>query len=304
MAIYQVIWNATTRTAAVQNDGATPPAGSTIAGKFEDDNGPFTPNISDVLYHAVRDALYSQGVWDMQRLVIIGGAIPPVNPVLPSVVRSLLAGTAGQTTQPLSWQAPATGTGPFTYRVGRRAGSSTGVFTNIGGPITGLNYTATGLTANTEYDYEVFAVNAAGNGTAVILENVKTAAAVADTRPIFFRGPANAHTTNTASLMTAGTRMGTNGSKAVASFPVLTTVGNYGWVALPAAPSAAGATFTDLSNGFPGDWNGAGLAGDLEETGPVPAQSTVVVTFQGAQYRLFRMEYIHSSPASKNWSIA
>lgn len=256
MPTYQVIWNATTKTAGVQVQGASPPAGSLIAGTFEDANGPLVPNTSTVLYHAIRDALYSQGVLDMQRLVIVGGSIPPVTPGLPGVVRNFVAGTATETSQPLSWQAPATGTGPFTYKVGRRLGSSTGAYTQIGGTISGTSYTATGLVADTAYDYNIVATNSAGDSTVVAtINDAKTAASgvtPAVTRPGWFVAPANAMTVNTTALVNGRNLLAgsSNGGRAGTYTDVVTDVNTWGWYV--ALASAGAPVFTDQSGGVGG----------------------------------------------------
>lgn len=253
MPTYQVIWNATSKSAGVQVQGATPPAGSMIAGTFEDDNGPLVPNGSTVLYHAIRDALYSQGVLDMQRLTIIGGTLPPVDGVLPSVVRSFVAGTATETSQPLSWQAPATGTAPFTYKVSRRLGSSTGAYTQIGGTITGTSYSATGLTADTAYDYSIVAVNSTGESAqAALINDAKTAATTTVTRPGWFVAPANAMTVNTATLVANRTLLdgSADGGKAGTYTDVVTDVQTWGWYV--ALASAGAPVFTDAGGGVGG----------------------------------------------------
>lgn len=78
MAKYQVAWNTTTRIATVQFAGDALPVGSTKIGEFDHtatteegndiENYEFGPN--HVLWHHVRDALYKQGVQDMQRVRI------------------------------------------------------------------------------------------------------------------------------------------------------------------------------------------------------------------------------------------
>jgi hypothetical protein len=130
----------------------------------------------------------------------------------------------------------------------------------------------------------------------------------ADARPIFFVGPATAHTTNTQTLMNAGTRFGTSGSKAgtvsVQTPTVEAQPGVYGWIAVPASASASGVTFTDIS-GIPGDWNGAGLPAQNGGASPVPAVSTVLFTHSnGVSMRLFRMDNFNSQPTASNWVLS
>lgn len=75
MPNYQVAWNATTKTATVQADGDAPPAGSVRIGGFkhdDDEDGLGASDVSEnhVFYHHVRDALYHQGVENMQLVSI------------------------------------------------------------------------------------------------------------------------------------------------------------------------------------------------------------------------------------------
>ena len=73
MPTYQVAWNATTKVAKVQPDGAAVGAGFTDIGSFDhvadiDDN--LGSDYNHVVFHHVRDLLYHQGVLDMQRVSI------------------------------------------------------------------------------------------------------------------------------------------------------------------------------------------------------------------------------------------
>lgn len=99
--------------------------------------------------------------------------------VAPGAVTNLQPGTPTSTTQPLTWDAPSTGTSPFTYQVAYRLGASTGAFTNFGSPVSGTSATVTGLTASTAYDYQVTPINSVGPGTAAVLNDVSTASPTA-----------------------------------------------------------------------------------------------------------------------------
>lgn len=76
MALKQVSWDITTKTALVQADGAeASPAGAKIlATKFNHEDhetdplGPYGPG--HVLYHHVQDALYHEGWYNMQAVSI------------------------------------------------------------------------------------------------------------------------------------------------------------------------------------------------------------------------------------------
>lgn len=101
-----------------------------------------------------------------------GGGVITI--VAPGSVTSLVAGTPGVTTMPLSWVAPTTGTGPFSYHMQYTLhGGST--WTDFG-TTSALNGTITGLVASTSYDFRVFATNAAGQGGN---SNVVTASTIA-----------------------------------------------------------------------------------------------------------------------------
>jgi len=87
---------------------------------------------------------------------------PPPPVVAPGQVTGLAAGTAGETSVPLSWAQPA-GTAPFTYRVEfkRTADAAWSVATAAN---TSLSYAVTGLLAGTAYQFRVRAENSAGAG--------------------------------------------------------------------------------------------------------------------------------------------
>jgi uncharacterized repeat protein (TIGR02059 family) len=105
---------------------------------------------------------------ELRSLVDAGG-------VAPSAPQSFTAGTATPTTQPLSWTAPSSGTGTFTYSIARRV---TGEATFPAPQITGLTTTSatiTGLEVGFSYDYLITATNSAGTGPAASLLNRKTA---------------------------------------------------------------------------------------------------------------------------------
>ena len=84
----------------------------------------------------------------------------------PGLVANLtVTGTPTGNTVVLSWSPPAGAEPPFSYTVQMRlsgAGPWSTVATDIGAP----PYAVTGLTAATSYDFQVFAVNAAGAGPA------------------------------------------------------------------------------------------------------------------------------------------
>ncbi|MDE0194537.1 MAG: fibronectin type III domain-containing protein [bacterium] len=103
---------------------------------------------------------------------------PPGAPGAPS-------GTATATTIPAAWTAPTTGGTPATYDLRHRAGTS-GDWTTITG-ITGTSRTITGLTAETSYQVEVRAVNAAGSSSWV-RSTFTTSAAPTSNGPVLSLG--------------------------------------------------------------------------------------------------------------------
>ena len=87
-----------------------------------------------------------------------------------------LNGAAGSTSVALTWNAPTTGTGPFSYQILSRTPTGSGSFAQIATASTN-SITITGLSPSTSYDFEVIAVNGAGSGpTSSPLTNVVTAA--------------------------------------------------------------------------------------------------------------------------------
>lgn len=80
--------------------------------------------------------------------------------VAPSTVVSLSAVQAGPTSANISWQAPATGTPPFTYQIIYRVHGTTSFTAGPAG--SSNNVTLTGLSPNTIYDIEVIARNVGG----------------------------------------------------------------------------------------------------------------------------------------------
>ncbi len=245
MATYKIAWNNTTQEVKVLNANESPSVGFIVAGEFEDTNGPFKPDLSWVLYHRVRDALYKQGVYDMQRLKILSTpSAPPVFSVSGPATLSRVQGQAF-TQQYTS----ANGTAPVVWSL---VNAPAGVTINS----SGLLSIANSLAVNT-YNFTVRATDA---GSVVANRTVAltiTAAAV-DTRPRYFNAPSNAATVNTTALVTGGTPLtgSAAGGKSGTFTDNNTVAGNYGWYA--ALASAGAPVFTDVGSGLTGGWDSRG----------------------------------------------
>lgn len=162
----------------------------------------------------------------------------------PGAVTNLQAGTATQTTQPLSFGPPSTGTGPFTYQVAYRLGSSSGAFTDFGSPTSATSPTVTGLTAGTVYDYQVTASNAAGPGAAAVLNDISTAAPTATAPGAPTIGVATA---GAGSASVAGTAPSSNGGAAIDKYRAIPYIGST--AGTPVESATLPVTLSGLSNG-------------------------------------------------------
>jgi hypothetical protein len=91
----------------------------------------------------------------------------------PGQVTGLTAGAATISTVNLSWIAPSTGGAAASCTAQYRVTGGTGWNTAASG-ISGTSYTVTGLAAATSYDFQVFAVNATGNGAASVVASATT----------------------------------------------------------------------------------------------------------------------------------
>jgi len=132
-------------------------------------SGTLSPGQSAIIY----TASYSAGT--VRYAMIAGGASTP--PSAPGTPTALTAGTPTASTVPLSWTAPGSGGAPASYTVQYRVtgGSS---WTQVSG-ISGTSYSVTGLSASTEYDFQVQAVNAGGVSGWTATMNTTTAAGTA-----------------------------------------------------------------------------------------------------------------------------
>lgn len=100
--------------------------------------------------------------------------------VLPSAPAGLaVIGSPSQNSISLQWNAPTTGTLPFTYQVQARTPTGTGAFAPIGSATTSTGISISGLSSASSYDFIVTAANLAGTGpTSSALVNVQTAGSI------------------------------------------------------------------------------------------------------------------------------
>jgi len=142
----------------------------TLTGITVRPSGSVIPNGASADVYATGGSIYAD---------LYGIAAAAVAAVAPGQVTGLTAGTATESTQPLTWAAPATGTAPFTYKVEVSADSGT-IWATAAAAVSGATaYTVTGRTASTSYQYRVSATNSAGTGLASAIVTASTAAAAA-----------------------------------------------------------------------------------------------------------------------------
>ena len=84
----------------------------------------------------------------------------------PSAPAGLLAPSTTSSSISLAWTASTDNVGVTGYQILRAPGASGGTFTQVGTSTT-TSFTNTGLTASTTFRYQVRAVDAAGNASAV-----------------------------------------------------------------------------------------------------------------------------------------
>jgi hypothetical protein len=146
---------------------------------------PATTNLTNTIPGLVASTAYdievyatnSVGQGPVSTILTVSTIAPAV--VIPGAPTGLASTAITTTTVSLSWVAPATGTAPFTYAA-RSSPHGANTWTN--GP-TGSALTAqiTGLTASTSYDFEIAAVNSAGQGAESAILTVSTTSVAAPT---------------------------------------------------------------------------------------------------------------------------
>lgn len=94
----------------------------------------------------------------------IVNAVTSATLTVPGAVVGVSAGTPTTTSVPLSWQPNTTGSPSTSYQVQYKLATAS-TYTSFSPTTTGLSQTVTGLTANTAYNFRVYGINSAGNGT-------------------------------------------------------------------------------------------------------------------------------------------
>lgn len=254
---------------------------------------PYTPGGGDAgkTITVIQTATNIGGVATASASATIAAAPPgpvPVNTVLPAISGTPQEGQTLTVTNG-TWSNAPTG---YT-RQWKRGG------TNIGAGAT--TYVVQAGDVGGTITCDVTATNANGSATASSAATA-TVTAAADTRPRFFTAPANAYNTGTQAYLTGATPLtgSANGGK-VGSFNLVTTAGNYGWVAVLASASAAGVYFNDGIGD--GGWSGAGQAGNFASGATLDTSTTLFTDSASVQWRLFRQDFVNANPSSAPYTI-
>jgi len=108
----QVAYDQLTGSAVVQNGGEAAPADHTVVGTFTHPNPSdlLGPDVNHVLYHHVRDVLYFEDEWNMQRVTITSEVVVPVAVTGVTLEPSTVSVAVAATTQLTTTVAPADAT--------------------------------------------------------------------------------------------------------------------------------------------------------------------------------------------------
>jgi len=101
--------------------------------------------------------------------------VTPTTLVTPNGVTGLTSGTPTTTTIPLTWTAPSVGTLPISYNI-MQSPHGANSFSLVGNSSV-ANFTVTGLTPATQYDFEIVPTNQVGTGPASAIATATTASA-------------------------------------------------------------------------------------------------------------------------------
>ena len=108
----QVAYDQLTGSAVVQNGGEAAPAEHTVVGTFTHPNPDdlLGPDVNHVLYHHVRDVLYFEDEWNMQRVTITSEVVVPVAVTGVTLEPSTVSVAVAATSQLTATVAPANAT--------------------------------------------------------------------------------------------------------------------------------------------------------------------------------------------------
>jgi endo-1,4-beta-xylanase len=163
----------------------------------------------------------------------------------PTAPTNLVASSTTASSVSLTWTASTDNVGVTGYQVLRAPGASGGAFAQVGTSTT-PSFTNTGLTASTTYRFQVRAVDAAGNTSAV--SNTVTAATQAgggDTQAP--TAPSNLASTGTTSSSVSLSWTGSTDNVGVTGYQILR------------APGASGGTFTQVGTSTTTSFTNSGL---------------------------------------------
>lgn len=111
----------------------------------------------------------------LRAFTYMDGSVLAAQDAVPGQVIGVTTGVTGPSSVVLSWQAPASGDAVSVYIVNYRSTSAAGAWTSQ--YAAGNNLTVSGLTAATQYDFEVIATNSVGDGLASSIVTATTASA-------------------------------------------------------------------------------------------------------------------------------
>jgi len=193
-------------------------------------------------------------------------------PALPGQVTGLSPGSVTTSSVALSWNAPGSGGAPASYTVQFRV-SGTTPWTTSGSGIAGLSATVSGLAASTGYDFQVFAVNASGAGTASPVVSATTSAAAA-TPPGQVTGLVAANPTSTAVAL-SWTAPASGGAPATYTVQFRVT-GTTPWSTASSTVSVTSFSVTGLTASTSYDFQV--IAANAAGSGPASAVATAATT--------------------------
>lgn len=222
--------------------------------------------------------------WNINQSVVVPGTTTVLTSGAPltSQLRfaDLTPGSPTTTGIPLVWTAPTDGSLPFAYQVQYRIDGGDGTWTNFAVKTSVPSQNITGLLPNTLYDFQVYATNAAGNGTLSAIFTLATANIIAAGQVMGV----------TIGVITA-TTVAMSWSIPTGTLPLLYTPqyrlhGNAdpSWIPIPQV-TTTNCVFTDLTEANTYDFSVTAsntLSDGTTSTGAISAISTVNTTSAGS----------------------